>query len=71
MRVSFNELFRNNGDGSFTPKKVVKIGGVTMRPEVFFRCGEPFCGVDLVQYLERDINIEETHDGIIEIKGVY
>lgn len=71
MRVSFNELFQHNGDGSFTPRKVVKIGGVTMRPEVFFRCGEPFCGVDLIQFIERDINIEQTEEDIIEVIGVY
>ena len=71
MRVSFNEVFQNNNDGSYSPKGIVKIGGVTMSPGVSFRPGVLFSGVDIAIYAGRGLEVEKEPDGTIIIKGTY
>ena len=70
MRVSFNEVFRNNEDGSYTPKGGIRIGGAIATGRRFWR-GVLFSGVDIVQYAGRDLEVEPYIDGIVEIKGAY
>jgi len=73
MRVPFNEVFNDNGDGSYTPRGAVRIGGVTMGAGVAVRGGLSFSGVDIAQYAGKDLEVERSSDGLsmIEIKGTY
>ena len=70
MRVPFNEVFRDNGDGSYTPKGGIRIGGV-IGTGVRFRAGVERFGIDIAQHAGRDLEVEQYLDGIIEIKGAY
>ena len=71
MRVSFDEVFQTNQDGSISPKATVKIGGTTMNPGVSFRPGVSFSGVDLAQYAGKDLEVEQQPDGTIVVESVY
>jgi hypothetical protein len=70
MRVPFNEVFRDNEDGSYTPISGIRIGGV-IGTGVRFRRGIEFAGVDIAQHAGRDLEVEQYIDGIVEIKGAY
>lgn len=70
MRVSFNEVFQTNPDGSISPRSVVCVGGVTMSPGVAFTQGVSFGGLDLASLGGRDLEIEQEPGRII-IKGHY
>lgn len=71
MRVTFDEVFQQNPNGSYSPRSTVKIGGVTMNPGVSFTPGVSFSGVDITQYVGRDLEVEKHSDGTIEVKGAY
>ena len=70
MRVPFNEVFRDNEDGSYTPKGGIRIGGAIVTGRRFWR-GVPFAGVDIAQHAGRDLEVETFLEGIVEIKGAY
>jgi hypothetical protein len=70
MRVPFNEVFSDNGDGSYTPKGAIRIGGA-IGTGVRFRRGIECCGIDIAQHAGRDLEVEPYIDGILEIKGAY
>jgi hypothetical protein len=57
-------------NGRISPRIPVKIGGVTMGPGVSFGGGVSFSGVDLSQYLGKDI-AGYIENGIFIIKGFY
>ena len=72
MKVSFSEVFRDNGDGSYTPMHKVKIGGITMGPGgVRFKPGVSFSGVDIASYVGHDLEVEQHDGGTVEIKSIY
>ncbi len=71
MRVVFNVVFQSNPNGSFSPKVVVKIGGVVLSPGVSFTPGVSFSGVDIAKIAGRDLEVEYLQDGSVEIKGHY
>ncbi len=72
MRVLFSEVFEDNGDGSYTSKHRVKIGGITMGPGgVSFTEGVSFSGVDIASYVGRDLEVDQYEDLTVEIRGVY
>jgi len=70
MRVSFSYVFQQNSDGSYTPRKGVQIGGITMGPGVSFGTGVNFGGFDVAKSVGKDLEIDEQ-PGLIIIKGVY
>ena len=70
MRVSFNKVFRDNGDGSYTLKRCIKIGR-KIGTKAIFRKGVEFAGVEVAKYAGRDLEVEQYLDGILEIKGAY
>lgn len=70
MRVPFSKVFRDNGDGSYTSKGGIKIGGV-IETEVTCRRGVKFSGVDIAQYAGKDLEVEPFLDGILEVNGAY
>jgi flagellar hook protein FlgE len=71
MRVSFYDVFIENGNGSFTPKGTVQIGGITMGNGVSFTKGVSFSGIDIATYEGYDLEVEQNNGGPIVIKGVY
>jgi len=71
MRLSFDQVFQDNGNGSYTPISIVKIGEATMSPGVTFSSGVSFSGVNIAEYAGRDLEVEEHEDGTIEFKSVY
>ena len=71
MRVSFDQVFQDNGNGSYTPMGIVKIGGATMSPGVTFSSGVSFSGVNIAKYAGKDLEVEKHEDGTIEVKSVY
>jgi len=69
-RFRFFEIFQSNPDGSLSPRRVVSINGVTFGPGVAFSRGVLFGGVNLFDYYELDIAVEEENN-IYVIKGFY
>ena len=66
----FWEIFRQNPDGSIEPTRVVQISGIQMGPGVRLGSGVRFGGIDLTQYIGRDLKIEERTDST-RILGIY
>jgi hypothetical protein len=71
MRISFSEVFHDNGDGSYSPMKTIKIGGAIIDPGVEFTAEAWFGGIEIAQYIGRDLEVEHLQDGIIAIKRIY
>ncbi len=71
MRISFYELFRDNGDGSYSPVKTVKMGGAIISPGVDFTSEAWFGDVEIAKYIGRDFEVEDLQDGTVEIKQIY
>jgi hypothetical protein len=71
MRISFYEVFRDNGDGSYSPTKTLKIGGAIISPGVDFTSEAWFGNVEIAKCVGRDLEVENLQDGTVEIKSVY
>ena len=71
MRVRFSEVFQQNADASYSPKCMVSIGGIALGAGVSFTPGVSFSGVDIANYADRDLEVEQRADAGVEIKGVY
>ncbi len=69
-RLHFWNLFELNSNGSLTPRKTIRVGGITFGPGVSFSKGVLFSGIDFFKYSNNDIAAVEK-DGILEIKGFY
>ena len=70
VRMSFDELFRRNAEGMISPRLPVQIGGVTVGPGGASDEGASFGGVDLAQFLGKDLDVE-IQDNIHVIKGTF
>lgn len=68
--MRFYDVFLINPDGSLTPQRTIRIGGVTFGPGVRFGRGVKFSGIDFFDYLGQDIAVIDIN-GILEIKGFY
>ena len=71
MRVPFQEVFRDNGDGSYSPIKTTKIGGAIISPGVDFTSEAWFGDIEISKYIGRDFEVEDLQDGTIEVKKIY
>ena len=72
MRVAFSRVFKDNGNGTYTPIHEVKIGDITIGPGGFsFTPGVWFSGIDVGHYVDHDLEIEERENGTLEILDVY
>ena len=68
MIVSFSDLFEDNGNDIYTPKHKVKLGGITIWPGAFsLKPGVSFSGVDIAEYVGRDLKVEQYDDGTMAI----
>jgi len=71
MRKKFSEIFKENDDGSLSPRMTIKIGGIILGGEsVKFTRGVKFAGIDIFDYYGKDIEVKEEN-GIIIIGGFY
>ena len=70
MRVRFEEIFKENPNGSISPKTTIRIGGVTLSPGVSFSKGVSFGGVDFFDYYGMDLEVDQEKT-IIIVKGFY
>jgi hypothetical protein len=71
MRVPFDTVFHDNGNGSYSPRSVIRIGGITMSPGVSFTSGVSFSNFNIAEYAGRDLEIIQHADGSVELKGAY
>lgn len=70
MRYNFNEIFKENVDGSISPIKRIRVGGIILGPEVTMGAGVAFGGVDFFQF--KGHMIEADQDGeILVVKAIY
>jgi len=69
-RYKFLDIFKENPDGSLSPKHVININGVTFGPGVAFTPGVAFGGVDFHRFKYLDIAAEEQN-GTLVIKGFF
>ena len=71
MKYKFHEIFRENPNGSLTPKITINVGGTaTFGSGVTFSPGVSFGGVNFFNYKGLDIEAEEKK-GVLVIKGFY
>ena len=68
-RYIFSDIF-NVDRGRISPRIPIRIGGVTMGPGVSFGGGVSFSGIDLSQYVGKDI-AGYVENGVFIIKGFY
>jgi hypothetical protein len=71
---NFWDLFRENPNGSISPRTTIRIGGITMSPGVAFGKGVVFGGVDIAEHSGRNVaTTEEVVNGqtIVVIHGFY
>lgn len=72
MRVNYSQLF-TVANGMISPKVPVHVNGNTLTPGVSFASGGgvSFGGVDLAQFIGKDLEVEKLHNGVYDVKGVY
>ncbi len=70
MRMTFDELFKPSTNGRISPRVRVRIGGVTMGPGAGFGGGVAIGGLNLIDLVGRDFDVE-VQGGVHVIKGVY
>ena len=71
MRISFFEIFRDNGDGSYSPLSNIKFGGAMISQGVEFTAEAWFGDIAIAHYIGRDLEIEYLQGGTVEIKRFY
>ncbi len=70
-RYKFLDIFKENLDGSLTPRRAINVNGVIFGPGVAFGPGVSFGGVNFHRYKHLDIAAEEQEDGVLIIKGFF
>lgn len=68
-RVSFWTVFKHE-DGMLVTRQNTKVGAVAFGPNVGIGRGVSFGGIDLFQYLGRDLQIERSGD-VITVRGIF
>ena len=69
-RVTFDQVFKRNFDGSFSAIRPVQINGENLNSDIPFTRGKTFGGVDLAGYAEHDLLID-TSGRMIIIRKIY
>ncbi len=70
-RYKFGEIFQQLKNEMLTPKRQIRVNGITFGPGVNFGKGVSFSGVDFIEHQGKDIAAEEQADGVLVIKGIY
>jgi hypothetical protein len=69
-RVTYDQVFKRNSDGSFSAIRPVQINGENIGSDVPFTRGKTFGGVDVAGYAEHDLLID-TIGGVVIIRKIY
>ena len=69
-RFKFLDVFKENNDGSLTPKKQIHVNGITFGPGTTFQKGVAFGGIDFHLYKYWDIAGNEDN-GVLTINGFF
>lgn len=69
-RINFSSVFRKNTDGSFEPTQRVRVGGAEFGPGVRFNRGVSVGGIDFMQLIDREFEVE-TDGGVMILRGAY
>lgn len=71
MKYQFEEIFEKNNNGTLSPKdKAISIGGVVFGPGVSFGKGVLFGGINIFDFIDKDIEADETNN-VLVIRGFY
>lgn len=70
MRYPFNAVFQDKGNGSLSPLRLIRVGGVTMSSDVTMASGMSFAGIDFTQYIGHELEANEEN-GVLVITGIY
>lgn len=70
MRYKFNDIFKENEDGTLSPIRQIRIGGVSFGPNVAFGPNAAFASINFHTYKGHDLEIDEE-DGVLVIQGIY
>lgn len=70
MRIKFLDVFKENNDGSLTPKKSIFVNSISFNQGVTFQKGVSFGGIDFHLYKYWDIEADDKN-GVLDIKGFY
>jgi hypothetical protein len=69
-RVTYDQVFKRNFDGSFSAIRPVQINGEHLGSDIPFTRGKTFGGVDLAGYADHDLLID-TARGVVIIRKIY
>lgn len=70
MKYKFNEVFKENLDGTLSPIRQVMIGGVSFGPNLAFGPDARFASINFHQYKGHELEAD-NRDGVLVIKGIY
>jgi len=70
QRYRFTDIFRENPDGSLSPKRSIEVSGTIFEPGVFFQKGVYVSGIDFHEYKNWDLAVE-PNGKTFRIKGFY
>ncbi len=66
----FLDVFQENSDGSLTPKRQIRVNGISFDSGVTFQKGVSFGGIDFHLYKYFDLAVNEDN-GVLNITGFY
>ena len=69
-KVPFRTIFVTKPNGSVTTNVRIRIGGIVVNPGVTFSAGQAIAGIDLTQFKDRDLGID-NEDGTYVIRGIF
>jgi hypothetical protein len=69
-KYKFDEVFKENSDGSLTPVRSIQVHQTVFGPSASFRKGVAFGGINFHLYKNRDIAAEEKN-GTLKIVGFF
>ena len=70
MKIHFKDIFSVTPNG-ISPRTPMRIRGVVIGPGITFGGGVSFGGINLGQYVNNYLEIEQTSDGLVELIGIY
>lgn len=70
MRYKFNDVFTENADGTLSPTRQIRVGGVTFGQNISFNSSAAFGGINFHQFKGHDIEANDEK-GILVIKAIY
>lgn len=70
MKYQFNQIFRENPDGTLSPIMQIRVGGVSFGPGVTFGPSVTFSSINFFDFKGHELEADEE-DGVLVIKGIY